>query len=73
MNIHLRLTCGRISIKRIAGDDNPHAVLFVYEESTKLNTDIISRLEKLNVQLLNKVDNHTVMINLFGNNYHNYV
>jgi len=73
MVIHLCLTCGRISANRIAGDDNPYAVLSVFEESIKINTEIKNGLANLNIQLLSKVDKQEVFICLFGNDYHKYV
>ncbi len=73
MVVHLCLGCGRISANRIAGDDDPYAILSVFEESFEMNAELENRLADSNITLLSKVDKQEVLICLFGNDYYKYV
>ena len=73
MVIHLCLNCGRISANRIAGDDNPYAILSVFDESFNINAEIKNRLASLNIQLLSRADKQGMLVCLFGNDYYKYI
>ena len=59
MVVHLCLNCGKLSINRIAGDDNPHSLLSLLElrEGAK------------GIKLLVLEDKDQVLTALFGYNY----
>lgn len=57
--VHQCLNCGKISCNRIAGDDNPHVILFLLEGSSKVS----------GVSLLTMEDREDVLVAIFGYNH----
>ncbi len=66
MLVHECQGCGRISVNRIAGDDDPKAVLGVLAESQKLNKDKKESLTASGIVLVAKEEEEKVMVQLFG-------
>ncbi len=64
MIVHQCLSCGRISCNRIAGDDNPHAVISLLDNSTKLSSR--------DIRLLTQDDKQEVFTSLYGYDYQKY-
>jgi len=64
MIVHQCLNCGRISSNRIAGDDNPHVITCLLENSTKLNHQ--------SIPLLTQEDKPRVLTALYGYEYLRY-
>lgn len=64
--IHECAGCGKISINRIAGDDNPKAILKIFEESQKLNLKKKNQLERDGIKPLSKKMREKILIQLFG-------
>jgi len=65
MIIHLCLSCGKISVNRIAGDDNEYQLLLLLEESN-LESKTIHNLINMEIKLLTLADKEAVLNNLFG-------
>ena len=68
MIIHQCLICGKISINRLAGDDDNQVILDVFEESKKLNPEIINKLTRDGIKVLTEQDKEEIAIQLFGEN-----
>lgn len=66
MLIHQCMGCNKISINRIAGDDDPQAILDVLSDSKKLDLSTKLELESSNIKLLKDSDLDEVNIQLFG-------
>ena len=58
MIIHWCAECGKISINRIAGDDNPEAILDVLKNPQKINQD--------DIRPLTEKDKKEILTQLFG-------
>lgn len=58
--------CGKISINRIAGDDNTGVILRVFEESQILSDDLRKEITKASISLLTGRDEGRVKTQLFG-------
>ncbi len=71
MLIHECVNCGKISINRIAGDDNPEAILRIFEESQRLPPEKRSRLEHSGIEVLSEKRRKEVLTQLFGNDVRN--
>lgn len=70
MLIHQCTHCEKISINRIAADDNPEAILNVLERSKTLEDETQRRLKEDCVRLLTERDRGEIVTQLFGkNNY----
>lgn len=69
MLIHQCLKCGKISINRLAADDNPQAILEIFEKSKQLNPEAINRLTEEGIKTLIEQDKQEMLIQLFGKNY----
>lgn len=67
MLIHECNQCGKISINRIAGDDDPSKILEVLAISHDLNQDIKDTLEQSGIRLLINTDLTEIKTQLFGN------
>lgn len=65
MLIHKCIKCGRISINRIAGDDDPDQILKIYNDS-KENIDLLNELKKEGVILLDNAAEAEIKRQLFG-------
>ena len=68
MLIHQCLKCNKISINRLAADDNPQAILEVFEKSKQLNPEAIYRLIEEGIKILTEQDKEEIMTQLFGKN-----
>jgi len=69
MLIH-RCTAGdKISINRIAGDDDPQVILEIFKASKELSPEDRAALEQQGIRPLDESDENQVMIQLFGKNY----
>lgn len=66
MLVHKCLGCKKISINRIAGDDNPSVILSVFEKSKKLDKEQKEYLQKKNIKLLKEKNKEEILIQLFG-------
>ncbi len=66
MLIHKCAGCGKISINRIAGDDEPKAILNIFDGSRKLSSKEIEELQKNNIRLLTEKDRQQINTQLFG-------
>jgi len=59
-------TCQKISINRIAADDQPEAILKVFQESQKLDKGLKRKIAKADIKLLAKSDEKEIRNQLFG-------
>ncbi len=66
MLVHECQKCGRVSINRIAGDDDAREIMNVFEKSLKLKEEEIEKLEKENIVLLKENDRRKIESQLFG-------
>ena len=66
MIIHQCTNEGKISINRIAADDNTEMIMKVFEESLSMQTDLRNKLEKDNVSGLGEANRQQIRIQLFG-------
>lgn len=71
MLIHECTICGKISINRIAADDNSEAILKVFEESQRLDSKKRNQLEQDNIEVLSRERQKEILIQLFGKNFKN--
>ena len=68
MLIHRCIKCNKISINRIAGDDDPATILKVFEASQNLSKKLRNLLNAEGVGLLVKKDRQEIQGQLFGKN-----
>ena len=62
--------CQKVSINRIAGDDDTHSILQVYTDSLKLDETWKEKLiSEHGINVLEKRDEEVVNTQLFGNNH----
>jgi len=66
MIIHQCLKCGKISINRLAGDDNEEAILQVLENSKNLTGEQKHLLETQNIKILQEQDKEEILVQLYG-------
>lgn len=66
MLIHQCAQCDKISINRIAADDNSEAIIALFETSQQLDPETTSRLEKDEIHLLTEKDREEIMTQLYG-------
>ncbi len=66
MIIHRCVSCGKIIINRIAGDDSTEATLEVYKQSQSLGKDIQQKLQAEDIRLLDETDRQEIQTQLFG-------
>jgi len=64
MIVHRCLGCGALSVNRIAGDDDPYAILSLIDE--QCSDDNKHQLVCRGITLLTKKDEHIVRACLFG-------
>jgi hypothetical protein len=69
MIVHLCLSCGKISSNRIAGDDNSHSIICLFETSINLDQKIIPGLSGQGIKLLTQTDKQEVLTSLYGYTY----
>ncbi len=58
--------CGKISINRIAGDDNPAVILKVFEASQTMDRGLRDDIINAGIKLLTKSDEEEIRTQLFG-------
>lgn len=68
MLVHVCLECGKISINRIACDDDADVIFECFEQSLQMPAGLGSRLEAGGVELLGKDKRELVILRLFGRN-----
>ncbi len=66
MLIHECLDCDKISINRIAGDDDSDAIMDIFEKSKKLSLLKIDKLRKEGIDVLSEKDKEKISVQLFG-------
>jgi len=66
MIIHHCMTCGKISINRIAGDDNPENILALVAGSKRLDDGLSKELAKAGIRLVTFDEKEKVVERLFG-------
>lgn len=66
MLIHLCIECGRLSLNRIAADDDPQKIFSVFVESSRLEISLRTRLSTDGIRLLEAREEETVRAQLFG-------
>jgi len=66
MVVHCCLNCGKISLNRIAGDDEPEAILKIFKKSLKVSPAFRQELEKQGIKLAGKKDEEEIRTQLFG-------
>jgi hypothetical protein len=69
MLVHKCTSCGKISINRIAGDDNSYEILEVWENSQKSITDLVGQLQKEKIKMLAREDKKEIVNQLFGKDF----
>ena len=69
MLVHQCLGCGKISINRIAGDDEPKAILKVFDLSQKIGGKEIKLLKERGIKLLSEKNKKDVVVQLFGKKF----
>lgn len=68
MLVHLCAECGKISINRIAADDDSKEILKIWKSSKKLNKNILTQLAKESIKILGPREEKQIHIQLFGKN-----
>jgi len=66
MLIHLCSVCQKISINRIARDDQEQKIVAAFKSSLRLESSVKVRLEKAGIYLLSKADEGELSTQLFG-------
>ncbi len=66
MIIHQCEGCGKISINRIASDDNEQLLLAVFQDSKKLDEQTLGKLDADGIRFLQPIDLDMVKRQLFG-------
>lgn len=66
MLIHICTACRKISINRIAADDNPLYLLEIFHSSRKVKASQKNRLSQAGIRLLGLADKKVVYTRLFG-------
>lgn len=67
MLIHKCLKCKKISINRIAGDDDEKAILKIFEKSQEIPKEEREKLKKEGIELILSKDKNKVLSQLYGN------
>ena len=66
MLVHACKECEALSINRIAADDNPQAIMTVFEGMSHIEKGVLSRLKTEGIQLLGEAEKSLVLRQLFG-------
>ncbi len=66
MLVHVCQACGKISINRIAADDNAFAIWQVFERSPTLAEELSARISQEGIEILQSGDEGIVRTRLFG-------
>ncbi len=68
MLVHRCLTCGKVSINRLAADDDPQAVMETFLASLAMDPSIRSDLAQKNIVALQRSDYYLLKTRLYGKN-----
>jgi hypothetical protein len=66
MIIHQCIDCGKISVNRIAADDDAALIFEIYQQSFLLNQQVKLELDLGGIRALDTVDGYIVQAQLFG-------
>lgn len=66
MLIHQCLDCSKVSINRLAADDDEKNILEVFENSLNLEQDLLTQLNHEHIQILNENNRQEINTQLFG-------
>jgi len=66
MIIHRCTKCGKVSINRIAGDDNEKEILNLFEKGLNMNEELKEKLEKEEIAVLKEEDKEELNRQLLG-------
>ena len=66
MIIHECVICGKISINRLASDDDEAAILFLFHNSFLLNEKMKQKISREGIEIASAKDKERVFIKLFG-------
>ncbi len=66
MLIHKCNICGKISINRLAGDDDVEQVQAIFRDSQQISNQLLEALKSQDVVLANEDDSKEISIQLFG-------
>jgi len=66
MIIHECLVCGKVSINRLASDDDEAKILFLFHNSLSLNDKIKQKISHEGIKIASLADKEKVFIKLFG-------
>lgn len=69
MLVHRCQICGKISLNRIAGDDEVEAIWAVFEKSLNLEEETKKELGTKGIKILDKNDEKEIKTQLYGKNY----
>ncbi|MFA4999303.1 MAG: RNHCP domain-containing protein [Parcubacteria group bacterium] len=66
MIVHKCSKCGKISINRLAADDDEIAIIALFNKSLELSFEVIEKISKEGIDILRSEDKKEVFIKLFG-------
>ena len=66
MLIHLCLDCGKVSINRIARDDDAELIFGYFQNSLEMQPELSDRLKAQEIFILGKAETEFVIERLFG-------
>lgn len=66
MLVHQCQDCGKININRIAADDDVKKILEIFENSQKLDKEVLEKLKEERIELLSEKDSQEIKTQLFG-------
>jgi hypothetical protein len=66
MLVHQCKKCGKISINRIAGDDDEAEIYKVFDQSKYINQALQAQLDSESIYIANEADRKEVQVQLFG-------
>lgn len=66
MLIHECKVCHKISLNRLAGDDDPETILSVFQDSLLISESKKQNLLKENIRFAGKIDEKEIKSQLFG-------
>ncbi len=67
MVIHECQKCKKISINRIAGDDNPDSILKIFKKSQSIDFSKLKQLKNNNIKILTENNRKEILRQIFGN------
>lgn len=68
MLIHMCIDCGKLSINRLAADDDGEKIMKLFSNSQQLDAETRAQLKEAHIQVLEKGDQLIVQHQLFGQN-----